>query len=73
MQEKVISGIYKKGDAVCIQPSGLESIISGIEIGGKEVEEAFAPQSVVLHLQDDIDISRGDVIVKKDNLSSVGK
>jgi len=49
----------------------LESTISAIEIGGKEVEEAFAPQSVVLHLKDDVDVSRGDVIVKTDNLPSV--
>ncbi len=68
---KVISGIYKKGDKITVQPSGLESTISAIEIGGKEVAEAFAPQSVVLHLSDDIDISRGDIIVKKDNQPSV--
>ena len=68
---KVISGIYKKGDAVTVQPSGLASTISVIEVAGKEVEEAFAPQSVVLHLQDDIDISRGDVIVHTDNQPSV--
>jgi sulfate adenylyltransferase subunit 1 len=64
---KVISGIYKKGDAVVVQPSGLQSTIRAIEIGGKEVDEAFAPQSAVLHLSDNIDISRGDVIVQKDN------
>ncbi|MBC7627456.1 sulfate adenylyltransferase subunit 1 [Ferruginibacter sp.] len=68
---KVISGIYKKGDAVVVQPSGLQSTIRAIEIGGKEVDEVFAPQSVVLHLSDDIDISRGDVIVQKDNQPSV--
>ena len=68
---KVISGIYKKGDTICVQPSGLQSVISAIEIGGQQVEEAFAPQSVVIHLQDDIDISRGDVIVKIDNLPTV--
>lgn len=68
---KVISGVYKKGDAISVQPSGLQSVISNIEIGGKEVEEAYAPQSVVLHLKDDIDISRGDVIVKSDNQPSV--
>jgi sulfate adenylyltransferase subunit 1 len=61
---KIISGIYKKGDTVTVQPAGLQSTIQRIEIGGKEVEEAFAPQSIVLHLADDIDISRGDVIVK---------
>ena len=68
---KVISGIYKKGDTICVQPSGLQSVISAIEIGGQQVEEAFAPQSVVIHLQDDIDISRGDVIVKTDNLPTI--
>ena len=68
---KVISGIYKKGDTICVQPSGLQSVISAIEIGGQQFEEAFAPQSVVLHIQDDIDISRGDVIVKTDNLPTV--
>jgi sulfate adenylyltransferase subunit 1 len=68
---KVISGIYKKGDKIVVQPSGLSSTISAIEIGGKQVEEAFAPQSVVLHLQDDIDISRGDVIVHEQNQPNV--
>jgi len=65
---KIISGIYKKGDKVTIQPAGIETTIKAIEVGGKEVEEAFAPQSAVLHLADDIDISRGDTIVKSDNL-----
>jgi sulfate adenylyltransferase subunit 1 len=68
---KVISGIYRTGDKICVQPSGLESTIREIEIGGMRVEEAFAPQSVVLHLEDDIDISRGDLIVKADNLPMV--
>ncbi|WP_210487952.1 sulfate adenylyltransferase subunit 1 [Rufibacter aurantiacus] len=63
---KIISGIYRKGDKVVVQPSGIESTISAVELGGKEVEEAFAPQSVVLHLADDVDISRGDMIVKQD-------
>ena len=60
---KIISGVYKVGDAITVQPAGLQSKIKAIEIGGKEVAEAFAPQSVVLHLEDNIDISRGDVIV----------
>ena len=64
---KITSGIYKKGDQVIVLPTGIESTISKIEIAGNEVEEAFAPQSVVLHLQDDIDISRGDLIVQKNN------
>jgi sulfate adenylyltransferase subunit 1 len=65
---RITSGIYKRGDAVTVLPSGLTSTVSAIELGGKEVKEAFAPQSVVLHLKDDIDISRGDVIVHSDDL-----
>ena len=68
---KIISGVYKVGDKVIVQPSGLKTTISGIEISGKNVEQAFAPQSVVLLLENDIDISRGDVIVKEDSLPNV--
>jgi sulfate adenylyltransferase subunit 1 len=64
---KIVSGIYKKGDKITVQPAGLESTIKAIEVGGTEVEEAFAPQSAILHLEDNIDISRGDTIVKTDN------
>lgn len=68
---KINSGIYKKGDAVTILPAGISSTIKAIEHNGKEVEEAFAPQSVVIHLEDDIDISRGDLIVKNENQPKV--
>ncbi len=64
---KIISGIYKKGDKVIVLPSCIESVIKTIEIGGKEVNEAYALQSVVLHLEDDLDISRGDMIVPINN------
>ena len=64
---KVISGIYKKGDRVIVLPSGIESTIRAIEIGGAEIEEAYALQSVVLHLEDDVDVSRGDMIVPLNN------
>jgi len=60
---KITSGIYRKGDVVSILPAGLKSRIRSVELAGKEVEEAFAPQSVVLQLEDDIDISRGDLLV----------
>ncbi len=68
---KIISGIYRKGDKVVVQPAGIETTISAIEIAGQPAEEAFAPQSTVLHLADDVDISRGDVIAKKENPPSV--
>jgi sulfate adenylyltransferase subunit 1 len=61
---KITSGIYKKGDKVKVLPAGIETTIDKIEIAGVEVEEAFAPQSVTLLLSDDIDISRGDSIIK---------
>ncbi|OYW20540.1 MAG: sulfate adenylyltransferase [Sphingobacteriales bacterium 12-47-4] len=67
----VISGIYRKGDKVTVLPQGLESTIQKLEIAGEEVEELFAPQAGVIHLADDIDISRGDSIVKSDNLPQV--
>jgi sulfate adenylyltransferase subunit 1 len=60
---KIVSGIYRKGESVTVLPAGLTSRIKRIEAGGKEVEEAFAPQSVILQLEDDIDISRGDLLV----------
>ena len=65
---KITSGIYKVGDAVTILPSGKESKISAIEVDQTHVEEAFAPQSIVLHLEDNVDISRGDLIVKSNDL-----
>jgi sulfate adenylyltransferase subunit 1 len=68
---KLISGVFAKGDEVIVQPSGLRSTVKTIEIGGEELDEAYAPQSVVLHLEDDIDVSRGDVIVRADNIPHV--
>jgi len=64
----IISGIYRKGDKVTVLPAGINSTISKLEVGGKEVEEAFAPQSLVIQLADDIDISRGDTIVVSNDL-----
>lgn len=66
---KIISGIYRKGDTVVVQPSGLKTKITGLETNGVTVEEAYAPQSVVMLLEDDIDISRGDVLVKEDAIT----
>ncbi len=60
---KITSGVYNVGDEVIVLPVGLKSKIKAIEINSKSVTQAFAPQSIVLHLEDDIDISRGDLIV----------
>ncbi|WP_339611661.1 GTP-binding protein, partial [uncultured Planktosalinus sp.] len=64
---RIASGIYRVGDAVTVLPSGFNSVISSINAGEKEVTEAFAPMSVSMTLEDDIDISRGDMIVKSNN------
>lgn len=65
---EIISGTYKKGDKIKILPQNIETTISKIETGGKEVEEVFAPQPAVIQISDDIDISRGDFLVKTDQL-----
>lgn len=64
---KVTGGIIRKDDKVKVYPTGLISTISAIHFHDEELEEAFAPMSVTLSLKDDIDISRGDMIVKVDN------
>ncbi|HUM97827.1 MAG TPA: GTP-binding protein [Chitinophagaceae bacterium] len=68
---KVISGVYRVGDKITILPSREQSTIRKIETGGQEVVKVFAPQPAVIHLADDIDISRGDMIVLTQNLPSV--
>ncbi len=70
---KIISGIYKKGDQITILPAGTTSRIKSLEIGGIEVKEAFAPQSVVMQLEDDLDISRGDLIVQDNHKPTVSQ
>jgi sulfate adenylyltransferase subunit 1 len=69
---KISSGVYRKGDKVKVLPAGHETTIAKLEVGGVEVEEAFAPQPVVIQLSEDIDISRGDTIAKIDNLPQTG-
>ncbi len=68
---KVTSGVYRKGDKVKVLPAGIETVIDKIELAGVEVEEAFAPQSITLLLKDNIDISRGDSIVKAEEVVPV--
>ena len=69
---QIISGTYKKGDRITILPENIETTISKVETGGTEVEEVFALQPAVLHIADDIDVSRGDFFVKTENQPQVG-
>jgi sulfate adenylyltransferase subunit 1 len=64
---RIGGGIFKKGDEVTVLPSGFTSKIRSIDTFGQSYEEAYAPMSVTLTLEDEIDISRGDMIVKSDN------
>ncbi len=70
---RVASGTFKVNDAVKVLPSGFQSAISRIETLDKDLQMAESGQSVTLHLQDDIDISRGDLIVKTNQLPMLSK
>ncbi len=65
---RIDGGIFKVGDKVKILPSGFESKIKSIDTLNEKLEIAYAPQSVSITIEDDIDISRGDMIVKSNNL-----
>ena len=64
---RVAGGIFRKGDEVSVLPSGFTSTIKEIETMNGPVDQAFPPMSVTMTLNDEIDISRGDMIVKVNN------
>lgn len=68
---RVAGGIMKKGDKVLLLPSGFTSTIAKIDTLDGELEEAFPPMSVTVLLEDDFDLSRGDMIVRENNIPRV--
>ncbi len=60
---KILSGSYSKNEPVIVLPAGIETVIDRIEVNQKEVETAYSSDPVVLHLKDDVDVSRGNTIV----------
>ncbi len=60
---RIVSGSFKANDSVTVLPSGARSVIESIEFFGQSLPVAHAGQSVILHLKDDVDISRGDTLV----------
>jgi len=70
---RVEGGVFKPGDEVLALPSGFTTTVKSIESMGGPVTEAFPPMSVVMTLQDEIDISRGDMIVKPNNQPQVAQ
>lgn len=67
---RVAGGIFRPGDEITVLPSGFSSKIKTIELGGELLKEAFAPMSVTITLEDEIDISRGDILAKPNNQPS---
>ena len=70
---RIDSGVFKPGDKIKTLPSGFLSTIKTIELNGKKLEEAYAPMSVTMTLEDEIDNSRGDMIVRENNMPVVGQ
>lgn len=70
---RIEGGVFKPGDEVMALPSGFTTTIKSIETMDGPVEEAFPPMSVVMTLQDEIDISRGDMIIKPNNKPQVSQ
>ena len=69
---RIAGGVFHKGDKVLVLPSRIPSVITSINSYTDSLDEAFAPMSVTLTLADDIDISRGDMIVPADNIPNEG-
>lgn len=70
---RVAGGVFKPGDEVTVLPSGFSTKVKKIYQDDRELEEAFAPQSISLTLEDEIDMSRGDMLVKANNPPQQGQ
>lgn len=70
---RIASGTYRKGQKVAVLPSGIETSIVTIESNGKELGEASGNMPVIMHLKDDVDVSRGNSIVPVEHLPRTEK
>ncbi|HEX6077152.1 MAG TPA: GTP-binding protein [Micromonosporaceae bacterium] len=64
---QVASGVLKPGDEVMVLPSGFTTRIAGIDLNGREVDQAYPPMAVAIRLADELDVSRGDLICRPHN------
>ena len=64
---RVEGGVFKPGDEVKVLPSGFTTKIKTIELAGQQLKEVFSPMSVTMTFEDDLDIGRGDMIVRPNN------
>jgi bifunctional enzyme CysN/CysC len=70
---RIDGGVFRPGDEVIVLPSGFTSTIKSIDMAGTPIHEAFSPMSVTITLNDDIDISRGDMICRPHNQPDIGQ
>jgi sulfate adenylyltransferase subunit 1 len=70
---RIAGGVFREGDKVMVLPSGMVTTLESIDAHGQDIKEAFPPMSVTLRLADDLDISRGDMIVKENNVPEIGQ
>ncbi len=70
---QIVSGSIDKGDTITVMPSGVSSKVAAIDTYNGELESAFAPMSITLRLEDEIDISRGDIIAHSSNPPQVSR
>ncbi len=70
---RIAGGVFKSGDEITVLPSGFTSKVKSIDTFDGPISEAFAPMSVTMTLEDDIDISRGDMIVRTNNQPKVSQ
>jgi len=70
---RVASGVLRPGDDVVVLPSGLRTTIARVETADGELAEAYPPMSVVVHLTDDLDVGRGDLLARVANQPAVGQ
>jgi len=70
---RIAGGVFKPGDKVTVLPTGIHTKIEAVDTMGDSLDYAFPPQSVTLRLTEDIDISRGDMIVGSDDMPKTGQ
>ena len=70
---QIAAGVWRPGDEVVVLPSGLSSRVAAVEVGGVDVETASPPLSVAIRLEDDLDVSRGDLLADPDAPPAVAR
>jgi len=70
---RIDGGVFKPGDKIVSLPSEFRSRIKSIELNGEKIAEAYAPMSVTITLDDQIDSSRGDMIVRENNVPTISQ